>query len=158
MRLLGATLPELADFLGVAPSTVSLWKETEPEFSEALQAGAARADARVAARLYDRAIGLKTTETRVDADGNEATTVKELPPDTAAAFIWLKNRRPQDWRDRTEIVNIEAKLDLVEYAKEYARRIGPDAARRFLEDHGYKGRVPELIEGELVETPDSSES
>jgi len=27
---------------------------------------------------------------------------KHYPPDTAAAFIWLKNRRPDLWRDKQE--------------------------------------------------------
>ena len=27
---------------------------------------------------------------------------REIPPDTAAAFIWLKNRRPDKWRDKHE--------------------------------------------------------
>jgi len=31
-------------------------------------------------------------------------TTKLVPPDTAAAFIWLKNRKPQQWRDKREYV------------------------------------------------------
>lgn len=33
------------------------------------------------------------------------TTEKEMPPDTSAAFLWLKNRRPKDWRDKIEVEN-----------------------------------------------------
>lgn len=32
--------------------------------------------------------------------------VKHMPPDTAAAIFWLKNRRPDKWRDKVENVNI----------------------------------------------------
>ena len=29
--------------------------------------------------------------------------VEHFPPDTAAAFIWLKNRQPHRWRDKKEV-------------------------------------------------------
>ena len=28
---------------------------------------------------------------------------EHFPPDTAAAFIWLKNRQPDRWRDKKEV-------------------------------------------------------
>ena len=28
---------------------------------------------------------------------------EHFPPDTAAAFIWLKNRQPHRWRDKKEV-------------------------------------------------------
>lgn len=34
----------------------------------------------------------------------ETVHEKHVAPDVAAAFIWLKNRRQNDWRDRREIV------------------------------------------------------
>jgi hypothetical protein len=154
--LLGATNAEIAEVLGIGVSTFQRYLENDAALRETITEGRIITDADVANSLRLRAMGCTVTERRTDAEGQESVTSKELPPDTAAAFIWLKNRRPQDWRDRTEVINVEAKLDLVEYAKEYARRIGPEAAKRFLQDHGYKG--PAIIEGELVETPDSSEA
>lgn len=35
--------------------------------------------------------------------------VKEVQPDTTAQIFWLKNRRPDLWRDRKDL---EAKVDL----------------------------------------------
>ena len=29
-------------------------------------------------------------------------TVKHIPPDTTAQIFWLKNRRPDRWRDKPE--------------------------------------------------------
>jgi hypothetical protein len=145
--LLGATNAEIAEVLGIGLSTFQRYLENDAALRDAITEGRIITDADVANSLRLRAMGCTVTERRTDAEGQESVTSKELPPDTAAAFIWLKNRRPQDWRDRVESVHIEAKLDLVEYAKEYARRIGPEAAQRFLQDHGYKGPV---IEGELV--------
>ena len=40
-------------------------------------------------------------------------TTKEIPPDVTAAIFWLKNRRPEKWRDRHEFGfegNIPVKL------------------------------------------------
>lgn len=102
---LGATDKELADFFEVAESTVHLWKQQHPEFSESLQKGKVLADAEVAEKLYQRAIGYTHPEEKVFCNGGEivrAETTRHYPPDTAAAFIWLKNRRSDSWRDRVE--------------------------------------------------------
>jgi len=81
--LLGATNPELAKSFEVGLTTVNRWIADVPAFRDAIKQGREIADANVADALYRRAIGTKTT-----------------PPDTAAAFIWLKNRRPDKWRDK----------------------------------------------------------
>lgn len=50
-----------------------------------------------------------------DNDGELVVTkevVKHMPPDTVAAIFWLKNRRPDKWRDRVENVNTEADSEL----------------------------------------------
>lgn len=83
--LLGATNPEIASSLDVSLTTVNRWMVEFPPFRNAIKEGREVADANVADALYRRAIGTKTT-----------------PPDTAAAFIWLKNRRPDKWRDKPE--------------------------------------------------------
>jgi hypothetical protein len=57
-----------------------------------------------------RIIQIGDERIEVDGDGKEwRVTAKrkemsedEIPPDTAAAFIWLKNRRPGSWRDKHE--------------------------------------------------------
>lgn len=107
--LLGATDAQLADFFGVAESTINLWKLANPEFSESLKAGKEKADALVAYSLYHRALGYKHDAVKIltVADGNNAGShVEEIPytehypPDTTAAIFWLKNRRPDLWRDK----------------------------------------------------------
>jgi hypothetical protein len=103
--LLGATNEDLAEFFEVAVSTVSLWLKEHDEFSDAVKAGRTAADAKVARRLYERAVGYSHPEEKIfQSDGGiiRVDTVKHYPPDTAAAFIWLKNRRRGQWTDRTE--------------------------------------------------------
>ena len=103
--LLGASLGEVAALLDVHPSTIALWRKKYPAFNEAMLAGREIADAAVARSLYRRAIGYEHPDVHiavVDAQVVQTPTVKRYPPDTAAAFIWLQNRRPDDWRQRRD--------------------------------------------------------
>jgi hypothetical protein len=52
----------LAQFLRVSSSTIALWKETEPSFSEAIRQAKVKTDASVAAKLWQRATGYEVQE------------------------------------------------------------------------------------------------
>ncbi len=104
---LGATDMELADFFEVDVRTVYRWKHDHPEFCQALKAGKEEADERVERSLYQKAIGYEQEEVKIFMPANAANPVyapyrAKIPPDTTAAIFWLKNRRSQDWRDKTE--------------------------------------------------------
>lgn len=106
--LLGATDRDIATAFGVDPSTVDNWKEKHPEFLRSLNEAKAEADAKVAQSLYRRALGFRHKAVKIFADpktGAELIVpfVERYPPDTTAAIFWLKNRRPDLWRDRHEI-------------------------------------------------------
>ncbi len=101
--MLGATDEEIADFFGVHTATVYRWKNVHPEFCEALKAGKDSADERVERSLYQRAIGYTHDEDKIFNNGGEALIVptkKHYPPETTAAIFWLKNRRPDEWREK----------------------------------------------------------
>lgn len=109
---LGATDKELADFFDIAESTLNLWKEAHPLFMESIKAGKQIADANVAERLYQRAMGFEhdSEEIKVVSDGRgEGSSIERVPirkiypPDTIAAIFWLKNRQPDKWRDKHEV-------------------------------------------------------
>lgn len=103
---LGATDKELADFFGVVESTINEWKIHQPAFSESLKAGKGLADAEVADKLFKRATGYEHAAVKISAspDGKEHVTeyIERYPPDTTAAIFWLKNRRPDVWRDKVQ--------------------------------------------------------
>lgn len=106
--LLGATNEDLARFFEVAVRTIDNWLADIPEFLRAIKEGREVADAKVAESLYHRAIGYshKAVKIFMPAGADEpvyAPYTEHYPPDTAAAFIWLKNRRKSDWRDKTEV-------------------------------------------------------
>lgn len=103
--LLGLTDVQLAEVFDVTEKTLNNWKHAHPEFFQSLKAGKEIADGEVAASLYSRACGYSHLEEKVFCTNGEITThetIKHYPPDTAAAFIWLKNRQPQIWRDKPE--------------------------------------------------------
>jgi len=105
---LGATDAEIADFFGVNTSTIYRWKVAHEDFCNALKAGKAEADARVERSLYHRAIGYRQEGVKIfmPAGATEpvhAPFTEIIAPDTTAAIFWLKNRKPEEWRDRKDI-------------------------------------------------------
>lgn len=103
--LLGATDKEIANFFGIAESTLNLWKLNYSEFSESIKKGKIQADAEVAKSLYHRACGYEHPDVHISSYEGKITITnitKYYPPDTGAAMAWLKNRtRKQEypWRD-----------------------------------------------------------
>ena len=113
--LKGATDEQLADYFGVAESTIKEWYKTQTE------AGKSGADMNVAEGFYKRATGYEYTEITfekvddkrvlemtldalitTDAYKKKIVT-KHLPPDAGAALNWLKNRQPKEWRDKIAV-------------------------------------------------------
>jgi hypothetical protein len=126
LALLGmpCTMKDLALFFGVARSTIYLWKSQFPEFSDAIEAGRLRADSLVAERLFERAVGFEYIEQQAvkvkrieyHENGKKALETEEikvvevrrvLPPDTAAAKYWLKNRHPDLWGEKPVIAVVD---------------------------------------------------
>ena len=102
--LLGATDKQLADFFDVSEQTINTWKGKYPEFLESLKRGKTVADAEVAEALFHRAKGYSHPDVHISTyEGHVTQTpiIKHYPPDTGAAFIWLKNRA--GWRDKQEV-------------------------------------------------------
>lgn len=101
--LLGATDEQLADFFGVSVQTIHNWTDRSEGFLEARKRGKAEADSTVAESLYHRALGYEHDAVKImqsDGASFEHPYRKKYPPDTTAAIFWLKNRQPDEWRDR----------------------------------------------------------
>ena len=100
--LLGAIDKQLAIFFSVDVSTIHQWKHDHPDFSDSIKKGKEVADLEVTQSLKKRASGMKLKKQTVK-DGVIVETEDEIPPDTAAAIFWLKNRQPEFWRDNQKI-------------------------------------------------------
>ena len=104
---LGATDIEIADFFEVNVATLYRWKNEYPEFCESLKVSKAVADDRVERSLFARANGYEHEEVDIRVVNGEIvqTPIRKLyAPDTTACIFWLKNRRPEEWRDKVETI------------------------------------------------------
>lgn len=114
----GLSEEQIAHNMNVAYSTFRAWKEKFSALSAALKKGKEVVDIEVENALYRKALGFKETVKkpvkvkRVDyKDGKRCKEYEEVvqaeeeifvPPDTAAQIFWLKNRKPDVWRDKPE--------------------------------------------------------
>ena len=103
----GFTDNEIAAFFAVSPATITTWKHRYPEFLAALKTGKIPTDERVERSLYQRAIGYEQEEVKIfmPAGALEPVYAKytaKYAPDVTACIFWLKNRRPEQWRDKPD--------------------------------------------------------
>lgn len=112
LALLGATDADIARAFSVSEKTIATWKHRQPDFLQSLKRGKDEADAQVAKSLYRRALGYSHKAVKIIAvarGNNQGSVVEEVPyvekypPDTTAAIFWLKNRRPELWRDKHDV-------------------------------------------------------
>jgi len=98
---LGKIEDDIAAAMGIHVSTLRDWKKKHPEFSVALKIGKSEADTRVENSLFKRAIGYEYEEVKTVNDGERVEkTIKQVAPDVTAQIFWLKNRKPEEWRDK----------------------------------------------------------
>ena len=101
----GLSEEQIAHNMGVSVTTLWTYKRNYPQFLEAIKNGKEVADIAVENALFKRACGYRTREVSYKADNNGellpvSAIEKDVPPDTTAQIYWLKNRRPDLWRDR----------------------------------------------------------
>lgn len=104
---LGATDQEIADFFEVSVRTIYRWKADHDEFCQSLKSGKEVADERVERSLFQRATGYEQDEVKIFMPANAEAPVyapyrAKIAPDTTACIFWLKNRRPDLWRDKVQ--------------------------------------------------------
>lgn len=134
---LAATDQEMADFFEVNVATLNRWKSTYPEFCASIKVAKEHADERVERSLFQRATGYEQDEVKIFMPGGKDEPVyapyrAKIAPDTTACIFWLKNRRPELWRDKT-IVDLQNNPELMtdaEIAADIAERRGRLAAIR----------------------------
>lgn len=105
---LGATDADLADFFNVATRTVERWKAEHEDFCRALKDAKEVADQRVERSLYQRAVGYQVDSVKIFMPAGAAEPVyaefrENVQPDTTAAIFWLKNRKPETWKDKKDV-------------------------------------------------------
>lgn len=99
----GLTDEQIANNLGVAYSTFKEYKKNYSDISAALKKGKEIIDYQVENALLKRALGYEYEEITYEHGEETKRVVKQVAPDTTAQIFWLKNRKPQQWRDKRDI-------------------------------------------------------
>lgn len=116
----GLTDEQIAKNLGIAYSTLREYKDKYSALSAALKRGKEVVDTEVENALLKKALGSKETLKKpvklkqvIYSDAGkklkefeEIVMVEEevlIIPDTTAQIFWLKNRKPDVWRDKTAV-------------------------------------------------------
>jgi hypothetical protein len=117
----GLTDIEIAEMLGISLASLYRWKLDHPAFARVFKLGKAAADDRVERSLYSRAIGYDYIAEKAAMTRHGQKTMRyraHIPPDTAAAAWFLKNRRPDRWRDAFRHEHVASPYDGIESAAE----------------------------------------
>lgn len=93
---------QIADKIGIKRQTLYDWKKKYSVFSDTLKQSKEVVDRKVENALLKSAIGYWVDEERIDSEGNVYTVRRFVPPNTTAQIFWLKNRKPNDWRDKKQ--------------------------------------------------------
>lgn len=109
----GLTDEQIAANIGISRSTLNEWKNRFSDISDTLKKGKEIVDIQVENALLKRALGYTYKETTREAQFNPQTeqyemvvtkeVTKEVVPDTTAQIFWLKNRKPEEWRDKKDV-------------------------------------------------------
>ncbi len=106
IEMVGLTHADMAKNLGIGYSTFYAHKEKYQEFSNAIKEADDKTDNIVQSALFRRAIGYSHPDVHISnykGDITKTEIKKHYPPDSTALIFWLKNRRPEEWRDKHEI-------------------------------------------------------
>lgn len=112
----GLTMEDIAKNMGITRSTLNEWMKKYSDISDTIKKSKEVADRKVENSLYERALGgtntvkktFKLKETYYDEQGRKCekehleTAFDEvyIPGDTTAQIFWLKNRKPEVWKDK----------------------------------------------------------
>lgn len=112
---------DIAHNIGVGYSTLREWKKLYPEIGEALRKGKEVVDRIVENALYKSAIGFMQKIKKpvrikeVEYDPATGKKVREsekwvqveeeiyIAPQVTAQIFWLKNRKPDQWREKNDL-------------------------------------------------------
>ena len=112
---------QIAKNMGINRNTLRVWKNKHASIDRALKKGKEVVDIEVENALLKRAMGYTYTETKTEETDSytKVTKIKKhMAPDVTAQIYWLKNRKPEQWREKK--IATETKEDKV---KTYMTRL-----------------------------------
>lgn len=128
----GLTDEQIAEKCGIVPSTLYEWKNKYSEISESLKKGKEIVDIEVENALLKRALGYTHKIIKPFQYQGEvvvAEFIEEVAPDVTAQIYWLKNRKPDKWRDKPEVNENEKDMQTAREILVAVRRVAIDEYR-----------------------------
>ena len=119
---------QIAKNIGISTQTLYEWTRKFPSLSDALKRGKKPVDEEVENALLKSALGFEYEETITEIiEGPEGTQRKQIkkikrysPPSNTAQIFWLKNRRPEKWRDKPTTVEDNSTMEKLDKLLEAA--------------------------------------
>ena len=96
----GCTDREIADAMGIVPSTFYEWIKAHVDISNAIKNGREISIVAVENALFKSAIGYTYVEQQLNKKGELVEVTKTVQPNLGAQIFILKNRKPQYWKDK----------------------------------------------------------
>lgn len=118
----GLTNEQIAHNIGINVGTLYAWKRKYKQIDNVLKKGKEVIDRQVENALLKRALGYEYIETKeyIEKTDDGKTkkkiekTTKHMAPDTTAQIFWLKNRKPEFYRnlDAKKVKILEERLNI----------------------------------------------
>lgn len=117
----GLSDEQIAHNIGINKGTLCVWKNRFPEFADAIKKGKEVVDREVENAMLKRALGYEYDEVTQEPATDKDTGItemrvtkrvtKQVAPDVTAQIFWLKNRKPDEFRDKRD-VELSGHVDL----------------------------------------------
>lgn len=117
----GLSNEQIAHNMGITFQTLYKWQDKYSELREALKKGKEVVDREVENALLKRALGYEYDEVTQEPVTDKDTGItemrvtkrvtKQIVPDVTAQIFWLKNRKPDEFRDKRD-VELSGHVDL----------------------------------------------
>lgn len=142
----GLTDEQIAANMGIGYSTLQTWKSKYQDIRDTLKLGKEVIDRQVENALLKRALGYRYKETTRELVTDKETgfselvvtkiVEKEVIPDTTAQIFWLKNRKPEEWRDKRVVTDSseEKSSELIQNMQTIADILQHPTGNRNIED------------------------
>lgn len=99
----GLTMEQIAYNMNINKTTLYKWQKKSDNLINALKVSRDSADRQVENALFKNAIGFHYTEEQLTDDGEVVEVKKYSKPNTTAQIFWLKNRKPDEWREKQNV-------------------------------------------------------
>lgn len=117
----GLTDEEIAKNIGISRSTLSEWKNKYPDISDAIKKPKKVYDYEAEETLHKASLGYYVEEAKTYIDIKNGVenkriekTKKWIKPEIGALIFWLKNRDPDNWKDRKAVEEVSNQDDALE--------------------------------------------